>query len=344
MKKKFFTLFVLIAFVISLQNVNATIRRVGYWGTPIPAQDYIGLQQAHDAANPGDTILVFPNGTSGPYTATFTKRLVVAGYGYLVTGTGSNPDLQAITGSLNSTITLRNGSDSTILEGLDGLQLLVGSFANATIAHVVVKRCNANIVPNEGTFLLDNWEITQSTFSISSGNTTTITYKNLLVENSFINSLNFGATTAGCTGIFNNDIFWTGGINFNNGSYSLANNIFVSTTAPGNTTNCFFQNNIATNNTIPPGNGNQPNVTISTVFVGYPTQGTFSNDGRFALAAGSPAIGAGVGGIDCGIFGGPDPYRLSGIPSIPSFYKISAPGNTATTNPYTITFSVRSNN
>ena len=82
----------------------------------------------------------------------------------------------------------------------------------------------------------------------------------------------------------------------------------------------------------------------STVFVGYYAQGTYSNDGRYALKPGSPAIGAGAGGIDCGMFGGTNPYKLSGMPRIPAFYKLTAPSNITSTNPYTITFSVRSNN
>ena len=82
----------------------------------------------------------------------------------------------------------------------------------------------------------------------------------------------------------------------------------------------------------------------TTVFLGYSTQGTYSNDGRWMLAASSPAKGTGVGGTDCGIYGGVNPYRLSGIPPIPSFYKLTATSTTTSTNPYTITFSVRSNN
>jgi hypothetical protein len=32
----------------------------------------------------------------------------------------------------------------------------------------------------------------------------------------------------------------------------------------------------------------------------------------------SPGLGAGFGGTDCGIFGGAEPYVLSGIPPIPN--------------------------
>jgi hypothetical protein len=54
---------------------------------------------------------------------------------------------------------------------------------------------------------------------------------------------------------------------------------------------------------------------------------TGSNDGIFQLKAGSPAIGAGVGGVDMGLFGGSDPYVLSGLPAIPAIWFISAPSS-----------------
>jgi hypothetical protein len=53
--------------------------------------------------------------------------------------------------------------------------------------------------------------------------------------------------------------------------------------------------------------------------------GTGSTDGQWQLKPGSPAIGAGVGGVDCGMFGGDSPYVLSGIPSIPTIYFFNAP-------------------
>lgn len=63
--------------------------------------------------------------------------------------------------------------------------------------------------------------------------------------------------------------------------------------------------------------GNQSNVNINNVFVGVG-----STDGRWQLKEGSPAIGTGVNGEDCGMFGGFRPYVLSGIPAIPSIYRL----------------------
>ena len=337
--------FLLATFVFSTHSANAKIRRVGYFGTPITGTDYAALQSAHDAANPGDTLLIFP----GTYSATFSKRLVVIGYGYYVYGSGANQNVQVTQGTLSITILLKAATDSSILEGLDGLYLVPQLNSQTILKGISVEYCNFKLGYSTGG-TLSNWQIIKSVYSIFYYNTdypALYTFQNILFENNIISTSNIAfANNSGGTGVFNNNIFTTTP-NFNNGGYSLYNNIFLSTTAPSNIANCIFDYNIAGNNTIPnisPNNHNQSNVNLSTLFVGYPAQGTHSNDERYSLAAGSPAISAGQGGINCGIFGGSNPYRLSGIPSIPSFYKLTAPTNMPTTNPYTITFSVRSNN
>ncbi|MFH0882855.1 MAG: right-handed parallel beta-helix repeat-containing protein, partial [bacterium] len=53
--------------------------------------------------------------------------------------------------------------------------------------------------------------------------------------------------------------------------------------------------------------------------------GTGSTDSQWQLAVDSPAEGVGVGGVDCGMFGGNDPYVLSGIPPIPTITHFFAP-------------------
>ena len=344
MKKLNIRIVLALFFVLICQSMQAKILRVGYFANQIPNQDYPDLVTANNAAAPGDTLLVYPGNYNGTY-ATLNKKLIVIGYGYYVSGNSANANLQAITGALSVSINLSAGSDSTIIEGIDNLAITTAT--NVTLKGVLITYCNAGLSYDHNTRLVD-WKITRSVFNFY---TTPFqgydTFQNLLLENDIITACDLVYTTSsGCTGVFNNNIF-TSTPNFNNGGYSLYNNIFLTTTAPKNTANCVFDYNIASNNIIPntdPYTHNQSNVAISSVFVGYPTQGAYSNDGRYKLAPGSPAIGAGEGGIDCGIFGNLNPYRLSGIPPIPSFYKITAPSNTVTSSPFTITFSVRSNN
>lgn len=71
-------------------------------------------------------------------------------------------------------------------------------------------------------------------------------------------------------------------------------------------------------NFLPAGNGNINDQFANVVFV----QGD-SPDGAFQLRAGSPAIGVGRNGGDLGAFGGVNPYRLSGLPSIPRITNIT---------------------
>ena len=78
MKMKRFTPLLLTVLAFITQYANAKIRRVGYWGLPITGQDYADLASAHNAASPGDTLLIF----AGNYSAAFSKKLIVIGYGY----------------------------------------------------------------------------------------------------------------------------------------------------------------------------------------------------------------------------------------------------------------------
>ena len=63
---------------------------------------------------------------------------------------------------------------------------------------------------------------------------------------------------------------------------------------------------------LPASNGNINEQFANIVFA----QGS-SPDGQFQLSASSPARGVGRNGGDLGAFGGVNPYRLSGLPSIP---------------------------
>lgn len=81
--------------------------------------------------------------------------------------------------------------------------------------------------------------------------------------------------------------------------------------------NGYYYNNISNSTQFGSSNGNQQNVNMNNVFVGITGN---SIDGQWQLKTGSPAIGAGFNGVDCGMFGGDFPYILSGLPPIPAIY------------------------
>ena len=81
------------------------------------------------------------------------------------------------------------------------------------------------------------------------------------------------------------------------------------------------KNNLSTGGAIlPVGNGNINSVASADVF-----ELNASPDGQFQLKAGSPAIGAGADGYDIGMFSGPMPYILSGLPPVPMITQLQLP-------------------
>jgi len=117
------------------------------------------------------------------------------------------------------------------------------------------------------------------------------------------------------TGIFENNIFRSQPTILG----SLVNNIFVNGVILMEGT---YTNNISSDNTLGTANGNQANVVMTTVFTDPASD--------IQLKPGSPAIGAGSDGTDCGVFGGSEPYVLSGLPALPVIYNLVMPtsGNT----------------
>jgi hypothetical protein len=336
--KKFLLLTVFATLLICIDSY-ATRHRVGYFGTPIHGTDYATVQMANDSIKTaGDTILVFP----GSYYATLSKKFVYIGYGYFV-ASGADSGRQNITGALSFTVTLDSTASGCTFIGLDGISI-TSVYQNA-VNNITVSRCNGSVYfgndqPSK------NWTITESMLSNTGYYNGGGTISNLTINNCYINSMSLNSgPTSGNSGQFNNDILYVGYMN--SASFLFTNSVLLY--YHSNDVNCVYQNCIATSDQypIPTGNGNQ-NITTaamsSNVFVGYSTQGKYSNDGLWVLKSGSPAIGKGIGGTDCGIFGGKNPYKIAGIPPIPAFYKLTAPSSITGTNPYTITFSVQSNN
>lgn len=116
--------------------------------------------------------------------------------------------------------------------------------------------------------------------------------------------------------VINNNVIWGGVTTY----YSIhLNNIMVSGTY-NNGTGDLTNNNLCDGTQYPNNGTNIQNVDMTTVFEDY----TKYIDNGYFLATGSPAIGAGLNGGDCGVFGngsGGYPYVLSGMPDIPAIFE-----------------------
>lgn len=328
---------VAIALLAFTTQLDASIIRVNNTGADA---DYTALQAAIDAAMNGDTIHLEPSSmTYGDIT--LNKPLTIIGPGYLL---DENTNLQAspITSKVNS-ITLATGCNNSNITGLE----ISGIYRSGEIGEVNITRNLINTISFSASqnvnnlFISHNFFETSTTYSIyiTGGGSKTLTIANNIFTktNTHTGYINFAGgsdvtavnncfdaqTVTATNTVFQNNIFTRAGIT--------------------NSGNCSFANNIAQGNYLPTGNGNVNNATPANIYEDYPnTSSSFTKDSRYQLKSGSPAIGAGISGEDCGAFGTATPYRISGIPAIPSIYKFVAPS--IVTGNFNVTISTRSNN
>jgi len=300
-------------------NSSGKIWRVN--NTGIPA-DFTTIQAAHDAATvmAGDTLQIEPSSVSYG-TLTSTKKLIIIGPGYFL---NENPNQQANpTTAISGKLVLNSGSGGSVITGL--------TLAHTDYPHEI----------NTGNITLSRNYFSDSDITLSASSS----FSDVIISGNFgIRVIRSGSGLSLIINVFilNNVM---SGSNFNiQFSGTLANNVIRSSAM--SISNFIIKNNICTdrqsqavfvgsnntisnnisaaNNGLPTGNGNLNGVDMSTVFVGASENST---DGQYQLKTGSPAIGAGLSGEDCGIFGGNTPYHLSGLPATPSIYLLSAPTN-----------------
>ncbi len=321
--KKQFIIPVLFAALFFSNNTFARIWRVN--NTAGVNADYTSVQTACDAASTlsGDTIHVEPS-ASGYGNINITKPLVVIGNGFFLT---EDTILQANTNvSSFGYIAVSSGGAGTVVQGC-----YMSSFYFQTNNIFIRRNYIGGYVyiyaGSNNCTILDNYiagGVSEQSGPVSSLN----------ISNNIFNSCNISLNPDFTTGTFENNTCVNGGLNVYN--FQVDNNIFYNTGFTPN--NCVYFNNIGNSTQFGTANGNQQNVTmVNNVFVAAGT-----TDGQFVLKGGSPAIGAGYGGVDCGASGGPNPYKLAGIPNVPTIYKLTVPP-TGTTN-INVTISTKSNN
>ncbi len=334
----------LILFVLTAVQLNAKVWRIN--NNPGVLADFTNCPAALASASVVNDDTLHIEGSATAYAGfTLTKRLVIIGSGYFISGANANIGLQAnpYTSSLGGGGILfdSTGSGSTIM-GLDNFYFYVGPNLGSATDNITLTRCNVNNISQYygytagtkmvgwkvnkcyigdiplSTFLLQNWEVTNNIFS----------------------SIDM-SSTGNLNNLIRNNVF-RGGINLYSGYF--ANNTITGTTFT--TINVTVKNNISAGTNLPAGNGNLNNQADAVVFQGLSGNST---DGQWRLLAGSPAIGAGetVSSItpDCGAYGTADPYKLSGIPAIPTIYLLTVPASVATNaTTMPITISTKSNN
>ncbi|HOG19227.1 MAG TPA: right-handed parallel beta-helix repeat-containing protein [Salinivirgaceae bacterium] len=309
--------FTLTAVALLALTVNLSAAKWRVNNIPGTNANFTSLQAAHNASyvNNGDTIyLEASSGSYGDLTA--TKKLVIIGAGYFLS---ENENMQA---NLNSStvgyIRFNAESDGSIISGCTIGRVLVNAsniliernriIAPAGYRGIDFYGTQNNVVIRQNHITGGGYSTNTSPHAISC----TSTANNVTITNNYITRIYGSAIVTGSSfsGIIKNNIISGNTTIYNTEFY---NNIMIEGTF--NQNNSSFNNNIGNSTQFGTANGNQQNVDMSNVFVG-----TGSTDGKWQLKGGSPAIGAGVGGVDCGMFGGDFPYQLSGLPGVPAIY------------------------
>jgi hypothetical protein len=329
-KKLLHAAFLLIVAISLTSKAEATIWRVN--NIVGIGADFKTLNAAFLSNNvlAGDTVYVEPSAQDYDI-AYLKKKLVIIGPGYNL-GAEGNPGLQ-YTDKVSEIYIILTDS---LASGCTFLGLSGRISVHPSVDDLTISRCNfawSDYSSKVGA-VCANISITKSIVNFYSGNS----FNNLYFANNIVNS--YAVFSKALNSIVRNNIFT---ISLDIQASYISNNIFVTNNAL-KLINCTVKNNIATTGILPAGDNNQNNKLATDLFAG----GT-NIDAKYKLKAGSPAIGAGetINGItpDAGIFGTADPYRLSGIPAIPSIYQFTVPENVpSTATQMTVTFSTRSNN
>lgn len=285
--------------LVALASNAQNILRVN--NTPGANAPYTSLATAIAAAGVNDIILLEGSVTSYG-THTITKKVTIIGPGYFLTeNTGLQTTLsEAILDDLN----LNAGANGS---KISGLSFSTGGNININVVSNIEVTNNRVGSPSYGgqiglfgtgsnILVKGNY---MRTFYGNSTHTGVIVSNNYISSQAVINSglitfsnnvCNLNGTTAFIGSVVQNNIFIGFPVTFNSSTYT--NNLFQQGTIAGaDPTNVF-------------------NVVVASLFLGL-TGNTI--DTQWRLKAGSPAIGAGIGGVDCGMYGGVTPYKPSGI-------------------------------
>lgn len=338
---------IIIAFLVSFitLHVDATIWRVNN-NTNVDA-DFTNLRQVNDSSYvlAGDTVLVEGSAINYGY-ANMYKPLYIFGTGYFL---NENPKTQANPSTAKiSDIDFEVGSEGSVLAGFE----VTGSI-DIYASDVVIKRnyiygycidvndnkSNVLIIQN---YISSSWS-TNAIF-VDDG------CSNIFIQNNFI-SLTTTTTSdypiirtsgTGSAIVSNNVIDGTKNID---ASQSVFSNNIIGPIDGLTGSNNQFSNNIFATEIIDTSNHPDPNlvnVDLTTVF--DTTCATCqSPDGKFQIFDLSVAADYGIDSVDCGMYGGVNPYILSGTPEIPSIYYFNAPTTATTETGLPVKVKIRSN-
>ena len=299
---------------------------------PNAKADFDNLQTAINTVSAGSTLLV--QGSSASYgEIKINKKITIIGPGYFL---DENPNTQVYKSSVKiDDVLFDEGASNSSINGLDfepehGIRFLKPasniSILNNHVGFIYGSlSCTNIIVKNNYIFYRFSYSFNVGSNSVylGAGSVVTGNYVAGFVHGEHLTVTNNicylkGASTGYAvksSNIYNNIILKAANnyVSFISDVFenSLYNNIIIRD--PGSSTD--IDNNLVIDTSIE-------------LFIDN-TNSRYSSDGKYILASGSPAKGAGVGGVDCGMFFEENDvdvgYKLSGLPNIPSIYEFNVP-------------------
>ena len=346
MKKN--TLLTVLAILFAI-TADATVWRVN--NRPDVNADFITLQDAIDGATANDTIYI--GGSPDHYgPGIFDKKLVVIGAGYWHS---ENDSLQAYEEySWVKQLTFNTGSEGCKISGLyiyngnyggaqnwklisintDSITLQRNYIYGYTHTSYTYNGYSVYINGNRsGITIQQNWIIAYifDNYSSINGSVYCVYFSgnptNSIVRNNFLRaykghswgsiySISLPTYNANTELTINNNIMWG---NISTAQTFHVNNILISGTYSAGQGD-LSSNNICSGTQFPVGSGNVQNAVMDSVFMDF----DLYIDNGYYLKPNSPAMNAGFYGGDCGVFSTDylaQPYRLSGMPAIPSVFE-----------------------
>lgn len=331
--------FLLLA-VITMNTAFATVHRVN--NTPGVDADYNNLSTAISAATDFDTLYVEGSNTSYG-SVTLSKPLILIGPGYFLS---VNDSTQALKQPAQlGTVTFNTGSQGSYLYGMYVNGRVDINEDSISVYRNRIEYTSGNMI-DIANGLKDIVIAQNHIHSTSSSGISLFINDNcvgILIANNFISqdqSSEFSVSNNCYSSSYmaiedqysNSEVTYLNNVIRGNWEcdYAIAiNNIHIAGCIYHSQT--VFYNNIEHSSNIPVGNGNQRNVSMASVFERTGVN-WYSDDGWWELASGSVAIGAGVNGEDCGMFGGGLKYILSGMPPIPAIFEADVPATANKTN------------
>lgn len=303
------------------------------------------LDSAINGAQAGDVINL-PGGLIS-FSGTIRKGVSLVGAGFFLDSTVATS--QTI---ITNTVSLKNGASNLSASGI----YFQANLSIDSCSNVLISRCrtaSVNVTRSQNNIF--SGSVISGVIDFDAGNASSLnnTIQNCIIYNNIYavqltvkNSIIFKPSVPGTNVYFLYSNIYSQSAAVSNSVFQ--NNIIYQGSSPmgGSSNYNYYYNNIFTN----VNNGsnslfvnNQANVSPGSLLLGGSTMNTlsFSTSDNFHLVNPGPGVGAGLGGTDCGIYGGTTPWKEGALPYNPHIQQATIPSITDQNGNLNVIFKVK---